>query len=297
MFRTRYSAGLALLAAGVLGGCQPDRSDSAAADLAAADSASIASQPGQAGATIINVTAKDFAFDAPARVPAGLVTLQMTNQGTELHHAQLVRLEQDKTLADLGAAMKSHGPPPAWVKFVGGPNAVPPGKNANATAVLEPGRYAYLCFIWGPDKVMHVAKGMAREFEVVDSGSIEARELPPADLTIDMVDYDYKPSQPLTPGRKTILVTNSGPQPHELALVKLAPGKTLKDFAHWAEGGLKGPPPAEPIGGVVFLDKGARGTFTADLEKGEYGLLCFVPDAKDGKPHLMHGMMKTVKVG
>lgn len=290
MLRIRYSAGAALLAAGVLGGCQSKRSDVSSADSAATS--------GQATATptIVNVTAKDFAFEAPARVPAGPVTMQLANHGTELHHAQVIKLEQGKTLADLGQAMKNPGPPPAWMKFVGGPNAVPPGKTSNATAALEPGRYAYLCLVWGPDKVMHVAKGMVREFEVVDSASSAGKELPTADVTINLVDYDFQPSRPLTPGRKTILVTNDGPQPHELALVKLAPGKTVEDFAHWAEGEMKGRPPAEPIGGVVMLDKGARGTFTAELEPGEYGLLCFMPDTKDGKPHLAHGMMKTIKV-
>lgn len=29
---------------------------------------------------------------------------------------------------------------------------------------------------------------------------------------------------------------------------------------------------------------------------GDYGLMCFVADAKDGKPHLVHGMVKTIKV-
>ena len=42
---------------------------------------------------------------------------------------------------------------------------------------------------------------------------------------------------------------------------------------------------------------GTSGVFTADLAPGDYGLICFVPDAKDGKPHLMHGMMKQITVG
>lgn len=29
---------------------------------------------------------------------------------------------------------------------------------------------------------------------------------------------------------------------------------------------------------------------------GEYGMLCFLPDSKDMKPHIMHGMMKQVTV-
>jgi hypothetical protein len=33
-----------------------------------------------------------------------------------------------------------------------------------------------------------------------------------------------------------------------------------------------------------------------DLASGNYGLICFVPDAKDGKPHLAHGMMQDFKV-
>ena len=44
------------------------------------------------------------------------------------------------------------------------------------------------------------------------------------------------------------------------------------------------------------LEPGMRGTFTADLTAGDYGLICFVPDAKDGKMHLVHGMMKNIKV-
>jgi hypothetical protein len=52
-----------------------------------------------------------------------------------------------------------------------------------------------------------------------------------------------------------------------------------------------------PMGGVVFLDKGARGSFDVELTAGDYGFICFVPDTKDGKPHLAHGMMKTIEVG
>ena len=79
-------------------------------------------------------------------------------------------------------------------------------------------------------------------------------------------------------------------------MVKLAPGKTIEDFAEWAEGGLKGPPPATPWWRRRGLDTGRSAQFTADLTPGEYGFICFVPDAKDGKPHLAHGMMKSFKV-
>jgi len=59
---------------------------------------------------------------------------------------------------------------------------------------------------------------------------------------------------------------------------------------------MKGPNPAEPLGGVSVLEKGGRASFTADLTPGNYGLICFVPDTKNGKPHLAHGMMKNITV-
>jgi hypothetical protein len=223
--------------------------------------------------------------------------MRLVNNGKEMHHAQLVRLDEGKTMADVAKALKNPGPPPSWVKFVGGPNAVSPGKESESTSVLSPGNYVYLCFIPSSDGVMHAAKGMVKPFTVSGEAQTAKAELPASVTTIKMLDYDYQLSQPLTPGRHTIRVENVGPQPHELALLKLAPGKTVADFAAWETGGMKGPPPAEPMGGVVALDQGGNATFTANLTAGDYALMCFIPDSKDGKPHHAHGMMKAIKVG
>jgi uncharacterized cupredoxin-like copper-binding protein len=222
--------------------------------------------------------------------------MRLVNNGKELHHAQMIRVEDGKTMDDVAKALKNPGPPPPWVKFVGGPNAVAPGQETHATSLLTPGLYAYLCFIPSPDGVIHAAKGMVRPFEVTPAAATSTAELPESDATITLVDYDFQLSKPLTPGRQTILVKNDGPQAHELALLKLAPGKTVADFAAWEKAGMKGTPPAEPIGGVVGLDNGGRASFTVDLTPGDYGLICFIPDSKDGRPHLAHGMIKTIKV-
>lgn len=288
MFSNRSLAGIAVLSVAVLAACKSDRqppSTEAAGPPSAEPHASES----------VTVTATDYAFDGPAKLAAGSTTLHLVNHGKELHQLQLIRLEQGKTADDLVKALKTPGPIPSWITFVGGPNGVAPGAEARATEILAPGNYAYVCLIPSPDGIIHAAKGMVRAFEVTGS-SPAAAQLPPADVTIKLVDYDFQSSKPLTAGRQTILVQNEGPQPHELVLVKLAPGKKVEDFAHWAETGLKGPPPAEPLGGVAVLNKGEKGTFTAELSPGDYGLICFVPDAKDGKLHLAHGMMKNLKV-
>ena len=44
------------------------------------------------------------------------------------------------------------------------------------------------------------------------------------------------------------------------------------------------------------MGKGAVVYLPVDLESGEYGILCFLPDAKDGKPHVAHGMLRQISV-
>lgn len=286
MRRSVSLAGLAIIPACALFACRSDRPAPQVAD---------STRSSATPSDTITVTATDYAFDAPAQVPAGATALRLSNRGKELHHAQLIKLEEGKTVEDVLKAIKAPGPLPRWIKFVGGPNAVAPGQDAVATSDLAPGSYAFVCVIPSPDGVPHLAKGMIRAFEVTGSAAA-AQELPAPDVTITLVDYDFRTSGSLTAGAHTIRVENAGSQVHELALLKLAPGKKVEDFAHWAESGMKGAPPAEPVGGVVGLEKNGSGSFAANLTAGDYGLICFVPDAKDGKPHLAHGMMKTIKV-
>src|SRR5213076_2564185 len=96
--------------------------------------------PPAPGPNVVTITATDYAFGGPDTIPAGLTTLRLVNQGKELHHASLVRLGDGKTIADfqagLQAAMTQHTPPPPWIAFAGGPNAVTVGDTAWATQAL-----------------------------------------------------------------------------------------------------------------------------------------------------------------
>jgi uncharacterized cupredoxin-like copper-binding protein len=291
MVDARLAHGLLAVAA-ALTACKADRSAVATHSQSSVQT----SESAEASPRSVTVTATDFGFDAPASVPAGPVTIHLVNHGKELHQVQLIKLEDGKSVADVAKALQHPGPTPAWVRFVGGPNGTIPGGEASSTSVLTAGNYAYLCLIPSPDGVMHAAKGMVRPFQVTSVSTASDVESPPADVTITLADYSFQPSQPLTAGRHTISVRNAGPQAHEIVLLKLAPGKKVADFAKWADTGMKGPPPAQPMGGVTVLDSGGQGTFTADLTAGDYGFICFVPDAKDGKPHLAHGMMQNFKV-
>ena len=213
-----------------------------------------------------------------------------------MHQAQILRLDHGKTIADLKAAMKHEGPLPPWLHFVGGPNGIGPGQaRRRRIASLAPGKYALVCLIPSPDGVSAPHEG--NDPAVRGDRPRRRGRAPGRQDTVRLGDYTFDRGGRSRREAHLPRHQRRPSSPTSSVLLRLAPGKTVKDFGEWAESGMKGPPPALPIGGVAVIDHGDSGVFTADLTPGDYGMICFVPDAKDGKPHLMHGMMKQITVG
>lgn len=282
----RVVAGPLVLSLVLLAGCEkkpPAMSEAAATPPA---------EPHQ-----LTVRASDFAFNVPDTVPAGMTTIQLINDGQSPHHAQLVRLDSNKTMADLLAALKNPGPAPAWAVESGGPNAIMPGTSTALTEDLAPGNYAWICFVDMPGGVPHFMKGMERTLTVLPASGAAAAP-PTADINVSLHDYAFDFSTPLTAGRHTLRIETAPGQAHELTFFKLRPGKTAGDMLKYfdANSPPAGPSPAAPVGGVAGLRPGNPVYFTANFAPGEYVLICFIGDAGDGKPHFMHGMMQAVTV-
>lgn len=257
-----------------------------------------AAAPAPEPANVVNVTATEFSYAMPDTLPAGWTSFRMTNAGKELHHVTLVRLEEGKTLEDLLKAMGTPGPLPAWAVFAGGPNAVVGPMVSDVTVDLAPGNYAALCVIPSADGTPHVMKGMSKALTVVPSDVVRAA--PVEDLTLTLNDYSFTWSAPLTAGKHVVKVVNAAQQGHELIFAQMAPGKKVEDMMAFIEGLEKGkvtgPPPGMPYSGVSFMSPGNVNYITFDVQPGEYGQMCMVPDAKDGKPHVAHGMVSQISV-
>ncbi len=277
-------------------------------DAAKPDSTKGAAQATQAGATAAGaagydpathtatIHAKDFAFETPDSVPAGWTNFHLVNDGpANIHHAQLVRLDSGKTLADLGAAMKNPGPPPRWAVFVGGANAPDPMSSSDAAVNLTPGDYVVICLVDTPDHMPHFAKGMMHAMKVTAASGPAAPE-PASDVTVTLSDYAFGVATPITAGKHTFKIVNNGPQPHEFEVARLEPGKTVKDLAAYIYSTAGGPPPGHALGGSGVTMPGMTTYATLDLTTpGNYAILCFVP-APDGKEHLEHGMIKEFTI-
>ncbi len=240
----------------------------------------------------VTITAVNYALTMPDTLHAGLTAIRFINNGTELHQAQIMRLDSAKTLKDVMALGDKRA---GWEVWVGGPNATMPHDSTNATVMLAPGHYVAVCLIPSPDGTPHIMKGMATEFDVVGPAPAAAA-WPKADVTVRTSDFTFDVTPAITSGTHTVEFDNAGPQVHEALFVKLQPGKTGKDFFEWVGAGQKGPPPITAVFGMGSLSVGQQAAATFNFAAGNYALICFLPDKKDGVPHAAHGMIKDFTV-
>ena len=290
MTRNTLTARLAVAAAAVaLTACAKQETAQGDTSTSVAPAAASAATP-----NMVTFTAREYAFEGPDSIPAGLTMFHLNATGQELHHLQILKLEQGKTIADFQAALKAGGPPPTWAVPYGGVNPPVPGGTTMSTQTMEPGNYVVVCFIESPDKVPHIAKGMTKPLTVTPVANANMTE-PTADVTMTLNDYTFTLSKPLAAGRQMIKVENGAHHPHEVVRVQLYSCKTIEDVGKSAES-RTAPPPGKPIGGIPAFVPGKNTYFEVNLAPGDYGLICFVPDAKDGKPHVAHGMSQQFKI-
>ena len=117
------------------------------------------------GAQVIPVTGVDFAFEGiPAEVPAGPVAFEFTNNGEAAHEMAIFKLGEGVELDPLLAAERE--PTEEEATEAGGTFSEPGGEPTYANTELEPGTYAVVCFIPGPEGKAHYELGMKTTFEV-----------------------------------------------------------------------------------------------------------------------------------
>ncbi|MBV7339907.1 hypothetical protein KFU94_69205 [Chloroflexi bacterium TSY] len=241
------------------------------------------------------ITATAEGWDTPESVPAGWTEVTVINESDGRRQAAFLRLDDDKTMDDVFAAieagMRGHA---EWMTAYGGVSGVQPGTSRTVTVNLSAGQYIVIDPVPGADGVPGMAKGYFMPLIVEES---DAETAPPtADMAIELVDYafifDY---EAVTAGSHTIQVINSGPQEaHEVIFIKLNKGATVQDFlAALAPDAPEGPPPGRSVAGTAAFDTVTQNYLEVEFEAGAtYGLVCFLPSTQqDGQRHHMLGMV------
>lgn len=245
-----------------------------------------------------------YTVDTHGSLAAGVVHVRFVNQGTDLHQAQLFRLNDGVTFAQWQADL--HGPNPNTALFVdaaptGGATVVQPGKHQDVWDVLQGGTYVVACFVPGPNGVPHVFLGMYKAFDVhgaVPSWASAAdrnSELSP--FSIRAHDLTYTMPKFLVHGTTVRFEDTDASDVHEINLGRLLPGKTVADAKAWFVASSAtppvdpGPPPFTYAGGHGADLPGHGGWFKVQADPGRYIAFCLVPDDQTGMPHAAMGMV------
>ncbi len=114
------------------------------------------------------VSAGEYVFESEAPLPSGENEIVFDNVGAQPHHLLASRLIGDATAEDVEAFFKTEkGKPPLSENGTQATAVIEGGEGQVVTLDLEPGRYAFYCFIsdrqGGPP---HALKGMVDEIEV-----------------------------------------------------------------------------------------------------------------------------------
>lgn len=276
--------------------------DDDATDGASGNTSSTAPDADPVSIPIVTVTAIEtetddgstaYALQIDDGLTAGPTQFNLRNNGSEPHHMQIFRLNDDATPDDFGAALATGdiGALLGTGAFMGGTGTADPGSESAADALIDiaEGNYALLCFIEDANGVPHLALGMVTPFSVAAADG-EVAAMPEPDAVVDMVDFSYDNVDLPTSGIVEV-VNVSETQVHEMNLLRLADGASAADVGKFFEGELPGPPPFSGVGGMqALMPKGSQLLVLDDLEPGGYVMICHVPDPTDGVPHDEKGM-------
>lgn len=258
---------------------------------------------------VVDVVARDFAFDLADSLPSGWTTFHMTNTVQEEHFMYLYRLPEDRTfeqlqneaLAPFGAVWYAYvsgeigrteadlrllTEVPAWffedVASVGGPALTEPGERARVTVRLDPGTYVAECYVKRADGTWHTELGMQRTLTVTDT--FRETSPPEADLRMTLSSYAIDVAGDVPAGSSVIEVRAGdrpdGFMPHDVNLFRLDDasttegGSVVEEIVRWMDwmepDGFRTPAPGHSMGGMEHLTPGEVGYIHLDLEPGSY---------------------------
>ncbi|MFN8495070.1 MAG: hypothetical protein U0350_46130 [Caldilineaceae bacterium] len=244
--------------------------------------------PGAGGAAIspITITAKDYAFDLPAELPAGLVSLTLRNEGKVNHHGIVMRLKDGVTLDQLKTVLQDpRGNPMSVSDLSFFMPDTGPGLSNQATVELAPGNWVILSVSMdSPDHTPDWTHGSLQPFTV--KAGANNTSAPKADLVLTISKADADMPAEVSAGQHTIQIVNASDKADGWAFfLKLEGDTTVKDILAMFDAFFSGKQPEKmaeftPVGGLMGYNLGNSFYTTVNFTPGNYAVITSI-NAKD----------------
>ena len=253
-----------------------------------------------ARATDVEIIANDYAFQAPASLPAGRTTFRFVNHGKVRHELNISRL---KPGVSIDALLKKVRADESVKDLTQGPVGVLFAKSgsrsdAGLTVELTPGEtYAVICiFRDSAGAKPHYDLGMYSVISVDAGQSVSSAPRAVVD-TIVATEYAFQYPRTLAPGTHSFVMRNDGKMRHQLNIVLLKKGVTLQRLREVEK--ARGDIDALFEGDFGLLHsrglENPLGQLTIDMLPGrEYVIACFFQDDEKSPPHYDLGMFGSI---
>lgn len=254
---------------------------------------------------VVDVTAVDYAFQAPDTIPSGWVTFRMENQGEETHYFELHRLPDTVTFEELRQELEEpldslrqslragkidtsefekafDRTLPDWATQepfsdpAGGMPLLAPGRAAQATHKMEPGTYTMACIaVRSPDGRRHVHLGMDRPITVTETST--GASPPEPDVTMRAAGHEVTTEGEFRAGQQTgaYHVEEASEEMDDYywsaMLARIENDADVSKLREWIkQGEYRNPVPVEYVGGFEYLSPGDTAYAELDLVPGRY---------------------------
>jgi hypothetical protein len=238
------------------------------------------------------VTVKGGVIDAPDSIGPGWRRLRVEEDGAG-HIVVVFRLAaegSDENIAAFLSALDTGSVTPPNAVALGGPEV---GDSGEIIVRLEPGFYVLGCVRPGKDKHRHASTGEMKLLVVRNTEPAAAHSSPPAAAAgMRLVDFAYIGPDTLPAGANMLRVENSGAQDHQLRLVRLRPGSSMRDWLTAEDPRTHG----RPVTGVARIGPGQVAYLPMTLAPGSYVASCLIQDPRTKTAHIELGMFRAIEV-
>ncbi|MEO7822492.1 MAG: hypothetical protein ABIS15_02715 [Gemmatimonadaceae bacterium] len=178
----------------------------------------------------VPVVVRSGTIEAPDSVDPGWRRLRVQEDGAG-HIVVLFRLAGDRSDANVTAflaELDTASATPRNAVAMGGPEV---GDSVDVIVRLEPGFYVIGCVRRGKDNHRHASAGEMKVIAVRDMEPDAAHSTPPAATAeVRLVDFAFVGPDKWPAGSQMLRVDNTGAQDHQLRLVRLRDGSSMKEW-------------------------------------------------------------------
>ncbi|HEY7030081.1 MAG TPA: hypothetical protein VH482_02075 [Thermomicrobiales bacterium] len=257
----------------------------------------------------INLVATDSdVTGAPTEVEAGRYFVTLDNQSVddeiEVYFVVLpASVTQEQAMADLNSDSDEA---PGWfyeATWAGGPNAYL-GQKDGAVVELAAGDWFIAVDRSGESGPAGQSPDTTSALKV--TGELTAGEGIVGAVPVNLKEYTFEIPASVAAGPQIWELTNTGKQPHFLAVAQVPDGTTFDQVMGLIAFAFTGTPQAnlslgfEDVQDVYdssVVSAAQRTWIQMDLDPGTYVAICFIPDQETQQPHAAMGMVQVFTVG